>query len=208
VPDLPAGALYFHALWRRQNPTVEGEPYLVADIKGQGHFVGVQLYLQNLSTFWNKNFCDLMQPEGFGMGNLEGWEEIFIDGKLAQHGTGTEEYFNTGAYFASGAFSGIFEGVHVRSYLTGRTSTYRFQVLDPIPFKQSFRMVWHHGPLDSIKSDYASIAYWYQAEPHSPHQIPDIEGRMPAPAGRHAAQALMLAPLVFGNQMVNSSSIE
>ena len=78
----------------------------------------------------------MMQPYGFGMGNLEGWEEIFVDGELVQHGTGTEEYFNAGAYFVHVPYAGMYEGVLMRSYLTGRTSTYRFHVLDPVPFRR------------------------------------------------------------------------
>ncbi len=208
TPELPEDVLYFHALWKRTNPTIEGRPHLVADLAGKGKFVGLQLFLQNLSDFWYKDFNSLMQPEGFGMGNLEGWEEIVIDGETVQHGTGTEEYINAGAYFASGRRSGIYEGVHVRSYLTGRTGVYRFHLQDPIPFNQSYRMIWRHGPLDSIRSDYASIAYWYQNEPHAPHRIDDLAGRFPTPAARHAAQAVWLAPLVFGNKLANAAMFE
>lgn len=205
---LPKDALYFHALWRRENPTTPGEPFLVADLKGRGNYVGVQLFFQNRSFFLFKDFNSLMQPEGFGMGNLEGWEEMFIDGRLAQHGTGTEEYFNAGAYFATGSYSGIYEGVHVRSYLTGRTSTYRFHLADPVPFRQEFRMVWHHGPLDVVNSDYAAVAYWYQTEPHVAHELPGLEERIPSETRTHAAQALAIAPLVFGNKLVNRLMVE
>jgi hypothetical protein len=208
VPDLPDDVLYFHALWRRTNPTIEGEPHVVAEIKGRGNFAGVQLFLQNRSEFLFKDIFTLMQPEGFGMGNLEGWEEIFIDGEFVQHGTGTEEYFNAGAYFSHSPYSGIYEGVHIRSYLTGRTSAYRFHVLDPIPFRDEFRMIWHHGLLDSIRSDYASIAYWYQDEPHVPHSIPCLEERLPSGTGEHVMQALILSPLVFGNKLLNDVMFE
>jgi len=208
VESLPADAMYFHAHWRRQNPTEDGEPYLVADFEGRGSYVGVQLYLQNLSTFWNKDLYTLMQPEGFGMGNLEGWEAIEIDGELVQHGTGTEEYFAAGAYFSNAPYSGMYEGVHVRDYLTGRTGLYRFHISDPIPFRESFKMIWRHGPLDSIKSDYASIAYWYQTEPHKPHDIPGLEDRIPEPTGRHAAQAVFLAPLVFSMKAINDAAFK
>jgi len=208
VSELPEETLYFHALWRRENPTTEGEPYLVADLNGRGNYVGVQLYLQNLSTFWYKDINLLMQPEGFGMGNLEGWEEIFINDELVQHGTGTEEYFNAGAYFSHAPYSGIYEGTRMRNYLTGRTSTYRFHILDPIPFDGNFRMVWHHGPLSSIRSDYASVAYWYQDEPHKAHEIPEFEGRIPSGTGKHAAQAMVIWPLVYGNKLVNELAFE
>jgi D-arabinan exo alpha-(1,3)/(1,5)-arabinofuranosidase (non-reducing end) len=208
TPDLPEDVLYFHSLWKRENPTTDGEPYTVADIKGDGKFIGLQLYLQNLSTFWYKDFNSLMQPEGFGMGNLEGWEEIFINGKIVQHGTGTEEYFNAGAYFSHAPYNGFYEGVRMRSYLTGRTSTYRFNVLDPIPFKNSFKMVWHHGPLSSIKSDYASVAYWYQTEPHKPHEIPGLEERFITGTVNHSIQTVLIWPLVYGNKLINDIVFE
>jgi len=204
APDLPDDALYFHAHWRRVNPTIKGEPYLVEEMIGRGNYVGLQLFLQNRSRFVGKGLFRLMQPEGFGLGNLEGWEEIEVDGDLVQHGTGTEEYFNAGAYFVHTPYSGIFEGVRMRSYFTGRLSAYRFQVLDPIPFQENFRMIWHHGPLDAIRGDYASIAYWYQTEPHAELTLPDRPGRLPSGTAAHSAQALLLAPLVYGNKLANA----
>jgi hypothetical protein len=51
---------------------------------------------------------------------------------------------------------------------------YRFHVLDPVFFKQSFRMRiqalgWRsEGRFLALQDDLASVAYWYQTLPHNP----------------------------------------
>src|SRR3974377_1036358 len=81
---------YFHAQWRRQNPTaatkadvnVTGDDnYVFMDAVGRGQFVGVILNIQGHSTGW------------WG----EGDDMFFIDGEGSPpsiHGTGLEDYFN------------------------------------------------------------------------------------------------------------------
>ena len=58
-------------------------------------------------------------------------------------GTGHEEYFNTGWYFRDGAFTAPDFGCLGRSYLSGRTASYRYHWKDPIPFHQHIRGVIH-----------------------------------------------------------------
>ena len=65
----------------QQGNNLDGKKnYLIADIKGKGHFVGVNYYVHSPSPMW------------YG----EGDDMIFIDGDQLPtlHGTGTEDYFN------------------------------------------------------------------------------------------------------------------
>ena len=104
-----------------------------------------------------------------GLGQLEGWEELYVDGETtsSHSGTGHEEYFNTGWYFIDGRFTGTDFGCLEQSYLTGRTASYRYHWRDPIAFQESFRGTIHHGMYDLIPADYASTAYWYGRGPAS-----------------------------------------
>jgi hypothetical protein len=39
----------FHAVWRRERQVKPGESYMILKAKGQGHYVGVYLYMRGLS---------------------------------------------------------------------------------------------------------------------------------------------------------------
>lgn len=51
---------------------------------------------------------------------------------------------------------------------------YRWHILDPIRFKSSLRVTmqalgwWPGGKFQPLTDDIASVAYWYQGEPHAP----------------------------------------
>ncbi|HYY42421.1 MAG TPA: glycoside hydrolase family 172 protein, partial [Pyrinomonadaceae bacterium] len=77
------GKLY--AVWRREDPTTEGRPFTFVETQGRGHVVGFLLQAQGLNTG--------AIPEFF-----EGDDETTIDGELAIHGTGSEDFFNGGWY--------------------------------------------------------------------------------------------------------------
>jgi len=40
----------FYALWRRENPTPDGQPYTFIDVSGRGHLVGLVLQAQGLES--------------------------------------------------------------------------------------------------------------------------------------------------------------
>ena len=58
----------FHALWRRENPTVDGQPYEFLNTSGRGHVVGAVLQAQG-TTPANTRF-------------FEGDDVAWIDGEL------------------------------------------------------------------------------------------------------------------------------
>lgn len=208
--DKAPSALRFHAQWRRETPTTYRVPYRVLEAEGQGHFAGMHLFMQNAGQWLNparmrqriqdtESVLGGLFPDMAGMGMLEGWERISVDDEPAPSisGTGTEDYFNSGFYFSAGKFSAPHWGCTVRDYLTSRCAAYRFHISDPIPFKRRIIVDIDHGYTNLVEADYASVAYWYQAEPHAAFPaLPAVEGRLPAPVGKNALQfALFSSPV-------------
>jgi hypothetical protein len=132
----------------------------------------------------DKNPLGALFPEMFGMGMLEGWERITVDGESTPSvsGTGTEDYFNSGFYFSNGTYSAPHWGCTVRSYLESRCAAYRFHINAPIPFRQSIIVAMDHGYTNQVQADYQSVAYWYQSEPHAAFPaLPAVAQRLPSP---------------------------
>jgi hypothetical protein len=113
-----------------------------------------------------------MQPLGRrGLWFLEGDERVFVDGESVPSiiGTGTEDYFSSGWYFDTGPYSSLYHGLTIKDSLTGRISAYRWHVADPIPFTRDIRFTIEHGGTnDAPRTDYSSVAFWYQTHPHAP----------------------------------------
>ena len=145
--------------------------YLIADIEGKGHYVGVNYYMQNPSPMW------------YG----EGDDMFFIDGEdwpSSLHGTGTEDYFNT-SWCPKEPFTHPYYGygrLNENLGWLGRTHVYRFHLTDPVYFDKSLRFSIEHGHNNNLTLAMATVAYWYQAEPHKPFpKIADREARKPKP---------------------------
>jgi hypothetical protein len=124
--------------------------YLFADIKGKGHFVGVNYYVNCPSTMW------------YG----EGDEMVFIDGDSLPtlNGTGTEDFFNT-SWCPKELLSHPYFGyprVNGETGWLGHTHLYRFFISDPVYFDKSCRFTIEHGHNNNLTLDLASVAYWYQ----------------------------------------------
>jgi len=208
--DAQPAPLRFHAQWRRENPTRYRVPYRVLEAKGAGHFAGMHLWMQKAGRWLNPaqmirraketgSPLSAIFPEALGMGMLEGWESIYVDGETTPSipGTGNEDYFNSGFYFSKGPYSAPHWGCTVRSYLTSRCAAYRFHIDDPIPFQQSLVVDIDHGYTNQVETDYSSVAYWYQTEPHAAFPaLPPLIERLPTPTTENAAQfALFTSPL-------------
>lgn len=208
--DEQPSSLRFHAQWRRENPTRHREPYRVLEAKGRGHFAGLHLWMQKTGCWFDPaqmikraretgSWVSALFPEVIGMGMLEGWESVYVDGEKTPSvtGTGNEDYFNSGFYFSKGPYSAPHWGCTVRSYATSRCAAYRFHVDDPIPFTESLVFDIDHGYTNQVQTDYISVAYWYQTEPHAPFPaLPPVEQRLPTPTGENRLQfALFTSPL-------------
>lgn len=152
---LPPDMEYFHAQWRRENPTTRGKNYTILDARGEGHYVGTALFMQN--------------RQGNGLGFLEGDEMFYMDGESSPSisGTGTEDYFSSGWYFDRGTYSAPYHGVVIKTADPSRISAYRWHIEDTKPFHQSMRATIEHGTNNDTQGDYSSVAYWYQKEPHA-----------------------------------------
>lgn len=186
---------YFHAQWKRQT-TRKNENYVLLDAEGRGHYAGCVMSMQGRTPFrfWF----------------LEGDEMIYVDDEQhppAVHGTGTEDYFNAGWYFSKGTFSAPFHGLTIKDPLRARICAYRFHVEDPIPFEKRIRVTMEHGGTnDTPGSDYSSVAYWYQREPHRPFgKLPYAHERTPddpflEKALKRAATDILDAGFSFGNK--------
>ena len=183
---LPVGSGRFHAWYNHEltEALPEGETewglvgpmgnnvdgannYLFADIKGKGHFVGINYYVHSPSTMW------------YG----EGDDMIFIDGeeKASLLGTGTEDFFNT-SWCPKTLFNHPYYGyarVNNDYGWLGRTHVYRFFVADPIYFEKSLRGTIEHGHNNNLTLDISSVAYWYQSEAGVLPPAPTKEDRRP-----------------------------
>jgi len=167
LPSLPPDTAYFHAMYRQEFPTVMGQNYLIADIEGRGHYVGTVMNIRQLTGSW------------YG----EGDDFFFIDGESEPRlrGTGSEDYFCDAWGFRK--FDGPYYGVPVWSNFEpyNKITAYRWHLADPVSFNQSLRVEIEHKGVTfnedgSVKSgfeersdDFASVAYWYQLEPHKPY---------------------------------------
>jgi len=153
VDRLPDDVATFHASWRRDRRTTRAEPHLALSARGRGWFVGLQLHAEShAGRLWF----------------LEGDEIFHIDGEPRGQGTGTEDYFNAGWYFESGEFAAPYHGLILKDEERARIVAYRWHLPDPIPFQDSIRVELEHGHANESVADYATMAYWYQVEPHAP----------------------------------------
>jgi hypothetical protein len=154
-----------------------GENYVILDTRGYGHFVGVVLSVDHLNPI----------PKFGWFG--EGDDMIFIDGEAwppALHGTGTEDYFCAAWGYPSGKYDAPYHGVSLAgptegpTAYSGKWTMYRFHIEDPVIFHESIRVTIEHGHDNVHASDYSSVAYWYQNEPHPPFQpFPPAAARLP-----------------------------
>ena len=184
----------FHAWWNRQMPgpqagqgnreneweTLGVQPinpsdernHVIVHAEGHGHYVGVNYFVDSPTTLWYGEGDDMFLVDG------EPWP-----GSL--HGTGTEDYFNT-AWSPKELYAHPYFGlarVNGETGWLGRTHCYRFHLEDPIYFEKSLRASIEHGHANSLTLDLATVAYWYQSEPHKPFApLPPKDKRQPMPA--------------------------
>jgi hypothetical protein len=160
---LPEGENEWDMLGTGGNNLSGADNYVVVDIKGKGHFAGINYFVHSPTPMW------------YG----EGDDMIFIDDEKmpALNGTGTEDYFNT-AWCPKSLFTHPYYGyARVNNDIgwLGRTHIYRFHITDPVYFERSFKFTIEHGHNNCLTLDLASVAYWYQAVPLT--KLPPIPGR-------------------------------
>lgn len=159
----------FYALWRRENPCKEGQPYTFVDVRGRGQVVALA-----------------QQAQGPVSGNtyfFEGDDQVTLDGELTHHGTGSEDAYNGGWYDVPGRWDARYSFplsgcLDYKKHL-GRTGAYRLFLTDAYSFRQSAKVTIEHGPeKNAIPTDYASVAYLYlQNRPDIWEPLPPLEQR-------------------------------
>ena len=176
---------YFHASWAYANPNpgwgddiavntpevnaVANEDgrrnYVIADVRGKGHFVGCNLSVAHFQGSW------------WG----EGDDIIYID-DLSEPtilGTGSEDYFNHAWGMQRNA--SLYSGTILHEADTnGYQVSYRFHIADPIVFNTRILVTMEHGHANHLSDSWASTAYWYQDAPGADLSVPSAVDR-PAP---------------------------
>ena len=180
LTTVPDDAAYFHAQFRRVNPLPYKSDYTILDgVKGWGHYVGTYMAWGVHNSGW------------WGEGEIK----FFMDGDSkfpTVCGTGTEDYF-CGSYdfehpvnrtyevFTS-PYSGLSQVLKPDGLYQSqqRFGMYRWHIMDPIRFESDLRVTiqalgWRSGGRYlPLQDDIASVAYWYQAEPHAAFpKLPD-----------------------------------
>jgi hypothetical protein len=125
-----ANMLYFHAHYRRENPTTIQKDYeILPRIEGRGRYLGTNIGVivntkEYFSTWWG-----------------EGEVKIYLDGDRELPtiaGTGTEDYIGTA--WGQGKFANLYQGSPVADEKAMRWSFYRYHVVDPIYFQKDIRI--------------------------------------------------------------------
>lgn len=183
LTDVPADAAYFHAQFRRVNPLPYKSVYTILDgIKGWGHYVGTYLAWGVHSNGW------------WGEGEIK----FYLDGDETFPticGTGTEDYFCGSYDFDTTGADGVDRYTEFTTPYSGlaqvirgdghydvqqRFGMYRWHIMDPVRFEKDLKVTiqalgWRSGGRYlPLQDDIASVAYWYQQEPHAPFpKLPD-----------------------------------
>ena len=172
---VPRDAGYFHAQFRRESPLRQKGLYTILDgVEGQGQYVGTYVALGVNNNGW------------WGEGEIK----FFMDGDKEFPticGTGTEDYFCGSYNFETPTPDGKKRYTPFSTPYTGlaqvlppdkneepgqRFGLYRWHIADPVRFDKDLKVTiqalgWQSGgrylPLED---DIASVAYWYQKEPH------------------------------------------
>ncbi len=185
--DLGEPVATFHAWWNRDRRTTSPEPHLLLEARGWGHLVGVSF---NAESY------------GGTLGFLEGDEIFTVDGEFRGMGTGTEDYFSGGWYFDAGPFAAPYHGLVLKDDERGRIAAYRWHLPDPVRFRDSIRMEIEHGHGNEEVADYATVAYWYQVEPHG--ALPPL----PPPNQRRVLGVKIPAEAISGAELSSSEGSE
>ena len=181
---VPDDAAYFHAQWRRSLTKREHPEHVLLDgVTGSGVYAGTYIAWSALSRGW------------WGEGEVK----FFMDGDKELPtiaSTGTEDYFGGAWCFyrdrkndrREQAYSAPYVGlplVHIEDPQGPRLfSLYRWHIQDPIGFQSDLKVTiqalgwWPDRKYEPLTDDLATVAFWYQIEPHAPFPaLPAVSGR-------------------------------
>jgi len=176
LTDVPDDAAYFHAQFRRVNPLPYKDVYTILDgVKGWGHYVGTYMAWGVHNNGW------------WGEGELKFYMDS--DSKFPTIAyTGTEDYFCGSYDFDAKAPDGSIQYREFTTPYAGlpqvirgdghyqvmqRFGLYRWHIMDPVRFEKDLKVTiqalgWRSGGRYlPLQDDMASVAFWYQTEPHA-----------------------------------------
>jgi len=126
-------AMYFHAHWRREQPTTLLKDYeFLPKVEGKGRFIGVNCGViadteQYFKSWWGEGEC-----------------KIFLDGDEKYPtlcGTGTEDYIGTG--WGQKQYAHLYQGSHLADAENYQYAFYRYHIPDPVYFYKDIRVTMH-----------------------------------------------------------------
>jgi hypothetical protein len=125
-----ADMLYFHAHYRRENPTRMQRDYeMLPLVRGRGRYLGTNIgVITDRATYFNTWWG-------------EGEAKIYLDGDTrlpTLAGTGTEDYIGTA--WGQGAYAHIYQGSPIADEANGRWAFYRYHIPDPVYFYKDIRV--------------------------------------------------------------------
>src|SRR5512137_2846691 len=184
LTQVPDDAAYFHAQFRRVNPLPYKDVYTILDgVKGWGHYVGTYMaWGVNNNGWWGEGELK------FYMDNDSKFPTIAY--------TGTEDYFCGSYDFDAKAPDGSIQYHEFTTPYSGlpqvirgdghyqvmqRFGLYRWHIMDPVRFEKDLKVTiqalgWQSGGRYlPLQDDIASVAFWYQAEPHA--KFPKLPGK-------------------------------
>ncbi|RPI21082.1 MAG: DUF2961 domain-containing protein, partial [Acidobacteria bacterium] len=127
---LPEPLAYFHARYRRENPTTPKKDFeILPQVKAKGRFLGCNVGVRPMGK--------LGEPFWFGEGEMK----IYVDGDEQYPtlvGTGTEDL--VGSAWGLGKFNHLYQGCLLSEKEDGVWGFYRYHVPDPVYFHQSIRV--------------------------------------------------------------------
>lgn len=127
---LPEPLCYFHARYRRENPTTPTRDFeILPKVIGMGRYLGANIGIRTLG--------DYREPIWFGEGEIK----IYLDGDDAYPtlvGTGTEDL--VGSAWGLGKFSHLYQGTLLAEKDDGVWALYRYHVPDPVYFHKDLRV--------------------------------------------------------------------
>jgi hypothetical protein len=173
VDEMPKDAPYFCACYRQEYPATMNRDYTLAELTGNGQYIGSVMSLTMAQDGW------------FG----EGDDFFYIDGEEipSLQGTGSEDYFNdawgfrprTSHWFGSPKWQGDRAG--------DSGVAYRWHIQDAVNFSTSLKVAIEHKGNRDVDTDgffierpdfISSVAFWYQdGQPKLFARLPDWNER-------------------------------
>jgi hypothetical protein len=126
---LPADLAYFHARYRRENPTVRKRDFeVLPPVEGRGRYLGANIGVRTSAH---------RRPLWFGEGELK----IYLDGDregATLVGSGTEDL--VGSAWGLGKFDHLYQGAPLSEEKDGVFGFYRYHIPDPVYFQKAIRV--------------------------------------------------------------------